>query len=187
MRTVTEAIYKTKYEAYDGTRFDNESDCIEYENNVRTIVAAWEKIPKLEYSEESLHLGGGYSDVHYVVYCRDQHDIDAANAYIKECAGYTKERFTDKCIGKRIVISVWSVDSSGLGEDVVFYGEPKDVIKDMADLLYAPIPDGDANKLRVYSVSADAGMSWTIQYLTQAEANIEILSGYIVKEGYVNE
>lgn len=187
MRTVTETIYKTKYEAYDGTRFDNESDCIEYENNVRTIVAAWKKIPKLEYDEGSLRLGGGFGDVHYVVYCRDQHDIDAANAYIKECTGYTKERFTDKCIGKRIVISVWSVDSSGLGEDVVFYGEPKDVIKNMADLLYAPIPDGDANKRRVYSVSADGGISWTTQYLTQPEAKLEILSGHIVKEGFINE
>lgn len=160
MRTVTETTYKNK------------------------IVAAWEKIPKLEYDEGSLRLGGGFGDVHYVVYCRDQHDIDAANAYIKECTGYTKERFTDKCIGKRIVISVWSVDSSGLGEDVVFYGKPKDVIKNMADLLYAPIPDGDANRRRAYSVSADGGASWTTQYLTQPEAKLEILSGHIVKEGF---
>lgn len=187
MRTVTETTYKTKYEAYDGTRFDNESDCIEYENNIRTIVAAWKKIPKLEYSEDRLHLGGGYSDVHYVVYCRDQRDIDAVNAYIMECAGDIGERFTDKCVGKRIVISVWDVDSSGLGEGVVFYGEPKDVIKDMAELLYAPIPDGDANKRRVHSVSADGGISWTTQYLTQPEAKLEILSGHIVKEGFINE
>lgn len=119
MRTVTETTYKNK------------------------IVAAWEKIPKLEYSEDSFHLGGGFDDMHYVVYCRDQRDIDAANAYIKACTGYTKERITDKCIGKRIVISVWSVDSDGLGENVVFYGEPEDVIKDMAELLYAPIPGVD--------------------------------------------
>ena len=139
MRVVTETIYKTKYEAYDGTRFDDESDCIEYENNIRTIVAAWEKVPKLEYSEESLHLGGSSYDTHYVVCCRDQCDIDAVNAYIKECTGDTGERFTDKYVGKRIVISVWDVDTSGLGEAVVFYGEAKNVIKDMADLLYAPI------------------------------------------------
>lgn len=139
MRTVTEAIYKTKYEAYDGTRFDNESDCIEYENNIRTIVAAWEKIPKLEYSEDILHLGGGFGDVHYVVCCRDQRDIDAANAYIMECAGGIEEMFADEYVGKRIVISVWNVKSSGLGEGTIFYGEPEDVIKDMADLLYAPI------------------------------------------------
>lgn len=141
MQVVNEVEYitKTKYVAEDGRRFDSEEDCIKYEKRTFEVIKAWRAIPKLEYGEESLHLGGGYRDVHYIVCCRNQEDVDAANAYIEECAGYTKERFTEECIGKRIIISVWEVDSHGFGDEVVFFGEPTNVLKDMADLLYAPI------------------------------------------------
>lgn len=141
MQIVNEVEYvtKTKYVANDGRRFDKEEDCVKYEEKSIAIIEAWKAIPKLEYSEESLHLGGGYSDVHYVVCCRNQEDVDAANAYIEECAGYTKRFFTKECIGKRIVISVWDVDKYGFGDDVIFFGEPEDVLKDMANLLYEPI------------------------------------------------
>lgn len=144
----TKMVYKTLYKAADGKIFENEKECLEHEKNAAAILEAWKAVPKLEYTEESLHLGGGYSDIHYIVYCRNQDDVDAANAYIEECAGCTKERFTEKSIGKRIVITVWNIDNSEFGDDVLFFGEPTDVLKDMADLLYAPItqPEGYVNE-----------------------------------------
>ena len=155
MRVVIETIKKTKYEAYDGTRFDNENDCVEYETNIKTILKEWENVPKLEYSEESLHLGGGYSDVHYVIYCRDEKDVEATNTYLKECGGRVTDLVSSEDVGKRVVVSVWDIDTHRIGNGVSYFGSSEEIIKDIANLLYAPIAGVDDSRQRIYSISAD--------------------------------
>lgn len=139
MRTVTEAIYKTKYEAYDGTRFDNESDCIEYERDIKAILKAWDEIPKLVYSNESLPLNSGASDANFILWCRNKNDIDAANAYIKECNGTDRNSFlTDTDIHRRVIISVWNYYDSidGFGEGITHCGYPEDILESYKGMLF---------------------------------------------------
>ena len=142
MRTVTETIYVTKYEAYDGTRFDKEDDCIEYENNIKTILNNWKKIPKLECSNESLVLSSGAGDAHFILWCRDQDDIDAANAYIKECDVYEENFLTSADIRRRVVICVWNYYDYNheFGKGVTRYGYPEEILESYKEMMFAPIP-----------------------------------------------
>lgn len=194
MRTVTEAIYKTKYEAYDGTRFDNESDCIEYERDIKAILKAWDEIPKLVYSNESLPLNSGASDANFILWCRNKNDIDAANAYIKECNGTDRNSFlTDTDIHRRVIISVWNYYDSidGFGEGITHCGYPEDILESYKGMLFAAIPEekewrGELRKM--CELSEDCGRTWTVRkLLNKGEMDDYREIGWHVREAEVNE
>lgn len=194
MRTVTETIYVTKYEAYDGTRFDNESSCIEYERDIKAILKAWDEIPKLVYSNENLPLNSSASDANFILWCRNENDIDAANAYIKECSGTDRNSFlTDTDIHRRVIISVWNYYDSrdGFGEGTTHCGYPEDILESYKEMLFAAIPEekewrGELRKM--CELSEDCGRTWTVRKLLNKDEMDDYREiGWHVREAEVNE
>lgn len=192
MRTVTETIYKTKYEAYDGTRFDSAEDCVEYERGIRTILENWKKIPKLECSNESLVLSSGMGDAHFILWCRDQDDINAANAYIRECDDSSEHFLTSADIGRRVVICVWNYYDCNdeFGEGVTRYGYPEEILEHYREIMFATIPEEkDWLELRkMCELSEDCGRTWTVRkLLNKGEMDDYREIGWHVREAEVNE
>lgn len=98
----------TKFVAIDGTVFDSEDKCKEWEGKLEcTINAAWNNIPKSDISFEELFPSGCSDDYFVMVVPRDMDDIKIINMY---CYLSGDECLTQRDIGKSILFTHYDSD-----------------------------------------------------------------------------
>lgn len=110
MRTQTREVIKkeevTIYIADDGKEFNNEEDCIKWEESYEYVIKkSFDKIPqiKVPYGEES-YVGGNLDDYIIIAKPRTVEDIVILEAYIKNQIR-EKIDLTHEYIGKEIVVN----------------------------------------------------------------------------------
>ena len=93
------------YEAYDGTRFDSEKECKEYENSWRQIIKR--RFCDLVVAQTNICdlLGiGTEEDLVLCVLLKDKTDVDYANQYMNIDAITYCALFSDDDIGKEVFV-----------------------------------------------------------------------------------
>ena len=126
MKKITETktieIKEEKYQAYDGTVFKEEEECIKYEETARAVIEmAFRKliVGKESFMEYQIWENFGYGSEEYemaVIDIKDESDLEIANKYY----AYHKANnlIGKEYIGKRVLVSL------GYVYDDVKYTEP---------------------------------------------------------------
>lgn len=144
-----------EYVAFDDSRIASEEECKEYEDYLNKLAAAWESIPKLVYDAESLPLYGHKSDKHYLLCCRTEEEVEAANEYLVAFnhtdlnAPIPLDR-----VGKRVLVTIWEENSkTHIGTGWYLHSSPEEIVASLTEMLSAPIPGAEG--INPYTSEAD--------------------------------
>lgn len=135
MKEVTETIIKeyivTKYQAFDGEKFDTEEECHKYENSAAGVLFG--KIDDFTVKSDCFFEPDEGSENKYkAVIPRSQHDIDLLNQLWKLYRGKNEENLKfDGTYIKSLIFVGYRFDYSNSGElDWVWFYDLKSMVKE---------------------------------------------------------